>query len=106
MTTITSKKCCSCSSALKGKELKPYQERLKKGWKVVKSHHIEKEYTFKDFAEGLSFTNKVGELAERENHHPDIILSWGKVKVIFWTHSVGGLSEKDFLLADKCDLIA
>lgn len=103
MKTVTPKQCCPSSGLLTGETLKTYKKQLNKGWKIVKEHHIEKEYPFKDFAQALAFTNKVGALAEKEYHHPDILLSWGKVKVIFWTHSVGGLSEKDFSLAIKCD---
>lgn len=91
--------------ALKGDVLAKYMKQLKKGWNVVNDHHIEKEYTFPDFAQALAFTNKVGALAEKEDHHPDIALSWGKVKITLWTHSVGGLSEKDFSFAEKCDVI-
>ena len=90
---------------LKGETLKKWVGKLKKGWLVVNEHHIEKEYGFEDFAQALAFTNKVGDLAEQENHHPDIELSWGRVKVILWTHSVGGLSEKDFSFADKCEAL-
>lgn len=90
---------------IKGEALKTYKKHLKKGWKLVRAHHIEKEYTFKDFADALAFTNKVGALAEKVDHHPDIALSWGKVKLTLWTHSVGGLSEKDFAFADKCESI-
>ena len=100
MKTLTKK-----SLPIKGEALKAYKKHLKKGWKVVKAHHIEKEYPFKDFAEALAFTNKVGALAEKADHHPDIALSWGKVRITLWTHSVGGLSEKDFAFAGKCELI-
>lgn len=93
------------SGALKGEAIKGYMKNLQKGWKVVKGHQIEKVYSFPDFARALTFTNKVGALAERADHHPDIELSWGRVKVILWTHSVGGLSEKDFVLAEQCDLL-
>jgi 4a-hydroxytetrahydrobiopterin dehydratase len=90
---------------LKGEELKAYVKQLHGGWKVVQEHQIEKDYAFKDFAQALAFTNKIGALAEKENHHPDIALSWGKVHITLWTHSVGGLSEKDFAFAGKCDVI-
>ena len=93
------------SGALKGETLKSYMRRLQKGWKVIEGHQIEKEYSFPDFAQALAFTNKVGALAEQADHHPDIELSWGRVKIVFWTHSVGGLSEKDFVLAEQCDLL-
>jgi 4a-hydroxytetrahydrobiopterin dehydratase len=91
------------AGALKGEAIKEYMQKLHKDWKVVRGHQIEKEYAFEDFAQALAFTNKVGALAERQNHHPDIELSWGRVKVILWTHSVGGLSDKDFAFAEKCD---
>ena len=105
MPIVSSKKSAPSSVPLRGEALKTYKQQLKTGWKVIRGHHIEKEYTFKDFAQALAFTNKVGALAEKENHHPDIVLSWGKVKIILWTHSVGGLSEKDFQFAVKCELI-
>ena len=60
---------------------------------------------FKNFQEALAFTNKIGEIAEQEDHHPDILLSYGKVKVLLWTHKIDGLSESDFILAAKCDNI-
>lgn len=66
---------------------------------------FEKEYLYKDFVEALAFTNKVGELAEQEDHHPDIHLAYGKVILQSWTHKIDGLSESDFILAAKCDTI-
>jgi len=70
---------------------------------VVGEHHLEKEYQFKNFAQALAFTNKVGELAEAQGHHPDIYLAWGKVKITIWTHKINGLTESDFVLAAKAD---
>jgi 4a-hydroxytetrahydrobiopterin dehydratase len=64
---------------------------------------IEREYTFKDFRSALDFTVLVGELAEREQHHPDIHLAWGRVRVETWTHKIKGLHRNDFILAAKCD---
>ncbi len=74
-------------------------------WKVVDNHHLEKEYLFKNFRDALEFTNRVGEAAEEMGHHPDIYLSWGKVRLLIWTHKVDGLTEKDFTLAAKCDAL-
>ena len=73
------------------------------GWEVVAGHQLEKEYRFKNFREALDFTNKVGELAEAQGHHPDIYLAWGKVKLTVWTHKINGLAESDFVLAAKAD---
>ena len=70
---------------------------------MVGEHHLEKEYSFKDFREALAFTNRVGELAEAQGHHPDIYLAWGKVKLTIFTHKIGGLSEADFVFAAKAD---
>lgn len=68
-----------------------------------KSMH--KEFKSVDFAEGLAFTNKIGALAESQNHHPDILLAWGKVTVTVWTHAIGGLSMNDFILASKIETL-
>lgn len=88
---------------MKGEAIKKLKEQIDPEWKVVDEHHLEREFTFKNFKEALDFTNRVGEIAEQEQHHPDIFLSWGKVGVQLWTHSVGGLSENDFVLAAKTD---
>jgi len=65
---------------------------------------IEKQFQFKDFVEALSFVNKVGEEAEKMNHHPDIFIhSWNKVKITISTHSEGGITQKDFQLAEKIE---
>ena len=67
---------------------------------------ISKEFKFKNFAEALAFANKVGALAEEEGHHPDLTVKWGKVGVELSTHSIGGLSENDFIIATKIDEIS
>ena len=64
---------------------------------------IERDYAFKDFRSALDFTVAVGELAEREQHHPDIHLAWGRVRVETWTHKIKGLHQNDFILAAKTD---
>jgi 4a-hydroxytetrahydrobiopterin dehydratase len=78
-------------------------DQLGGGWQVVDEHHIEKEFRFADFREALDFTNRLGEIAEMEGHHPEILLSWGKVLVTIFTHKVDGLTESDFILAAKCE---
>jgi 4a-hydroxytetrahydrobiopterin dehydratase len=106
MTALAEKDCVPCkggAAALKGKDLSNFAGQLKPGWRVVQEHHLEKEYKFDDFRGALGFTNKVGELAEAQGHHPDIYLSWGKVKLVIWTHKIEGLTESDFILAAKAD---
>jgi 4a-hydroxytetrahydrobiopterin dehydratase len=70
---------------------------------VVDGHHLEKRFTFPDFARALEFVNRAGAVAEREGHHPDLHLSWGTVTVELWTHAIDGLTESDFILAAKLD---
>ena len=79
--------------------------KLKEGWELIGEKKIRKEFGFKDFIKALSFVNKVGEIAEKEGHHPDIGLSYGNVVVELSTHDAGELSEKDFVVAKKIDLI-
>jgi 4a-hydroxytetrahydrobiopterin dehydratase len=92
------------SNALKGEELRKLYSQLD-GWTVVNEHHLEKDYRFKDFAEALAFVNRLGAAAEAAGHHPDIFLTWGRVKITLWTHSIGGLSESDFKLAAEADAV-
>ncbi len=91
------------TTSLKGEDLSSLIKMLGNDWQVVEEHHLEKTYTFKNFQEALDFTNVVGELAESVNHHPEICLTWGKAKITIWTHSIGGLSEADFVFAARVD---
>jgi len=64
---------------------------------------LRREFVFRNFKEGLAFTNRLGELAEAEFHHPAILLEWGKVTVSWWTHKIGGLHRNDFIMAARTD---
>jgi 4a-hydroxytetrahydrobiopterin dehydratase len=106
MSALAEKQCAPCKGGmppLKGKDLARLAGELHGGWQVVGERQLEKEYRFNDFREALDFTNKVGELAEAQGHHPDIFLAWGKVKLSIWTHKINGLTESDFVLAAKAD---
>lgn len=106
MANLAEKKCSACegeTAPLEGEALETITQELGGDWNVVNEHHLEKEFTFKDFKEALAFTNKVGAIAEEEGHHPDIHLSWGHVRIVLWTHKINGLSESDFILAAKID---
>lgn len=108
MLHLAEKQCVPCRTGqlpLKGVVLAQLERELGGGWRVVDEHHLEKSFKFPDFREALQFTNRVGELAEQQNHHPDIHLSWGKVVLTVWTHKVGGLTENDFIVAAKVDAI-
>src|SRR3990167_442946 len=91
---------------LKREELINLTDKLGNGWRVINGHHLEKEYSFPNFRTALDFTNRVGDVAEAEGHHPDIFVSWGKVKITLWTHKIDGLTESDFILAAKTDTLS
>src|SRR5271167_2809542 len=108
MKELAEKECIPCKGGtppLKGDELHKVSLQLGHGWRVVDEHHLEKEFKFPNFREALAFTNKVGELAERINHHPDIYLAWGKVRLTLWTHKIDGLTESDFVFAAKVESV-
>lgn len=68
-------------------------------------YQLMRVFTFSNFIKALDFTNKVGELAEQENHHPAILTEWGRTTVTWWSHDIEGLQQKDFDLAKKTDQI-
>ena len=75
-------------------------------WHVVQREGIkrlERVFRFRNFAEALAFTNRVGEQAEQEGHHPALLTEWGSVTVTWWTHKIGGLHRNDFIMAAKTD---
>lgn len=88
---------------LKGEALRQHQQQISSAWEVVEEHHLKRTFTFPNFRRALEFVQRVGELAEEEGHHPDLTLSWGRVEITLFTHSIGGLSENDFILAAKID---
>jgi 4a-hydroxytetrahydrobiopterin dehydratase len=104
--TLAAETCVPCRGGvppLHGDDLRDLEDTLSGGWQVVAEHHLEKEFTFPDFASALAFTNRIGAIAEEQGHHPDIYLAWGKVRVTIWTHKVDGLTRSDFVLAAKID---
>lgn len=93
------------SQALTKKECEALLLELGPSWFFSDDKTIKKNFKFPDFMQGVSFINAIAELAEQERHHPDLLLSWGRVDVSLSTHSVNGLSKKDFSLAEKIDAL-
>lgn len=91
--------------ALQGDSLRAYLEAVDSRWRVEDGQQIVADFTFADFAQALTFTNQVGALAEDHDHHPEITLTWGRVTVKIWTHTVGGVSPNDFILAAHIDTL-
>ena len=105
---LHNKKCVSCEGGTKPFDKQEIDKYLSivKDWNLEENKKIIKNFKFKDFKEALSFINKIGEIAESENHHPNIYLyGWNKVRITLTTHAIGGLSINDFILASKIDRI-
>lgn len=106
--SLHDKKCIPCETKIPPMEptdIEKYLAELKSPWNVVDNKKISQEFKFKDFTEAIAFVNKMAELAESEGHHPDIHIFYNKVLVEIWTHFIGGLSENDFILASKIELL-
>ena len=99
---LADKKCSDGGSVppLKSIRAKELLKELGQGWKLNGRRHLERHYTFKDFAQALSFANKVGAVAEAEGHHPDLFLAWGKCKVEIWS-----LSVRPLILCDQISIL-
>ena len=107
MQELLQKKCVPCEGIGKAFTEKEAQEYLKKvdNWEIKENKRIEKTFKFKNFVQAIEFANKITEIAEQEQHHPDLYIGWGKVRVELWTHALNGLTENDFILAAKIDAI-
>ena len=105
------KKCVPCEGGIPPFNTDEIHKYLKKvdGWDVKsnndKSFFLEKGFKFDNFQKSQIFVNKVGDIAEKENHHPDIFFGWGYAKIKIFTHAIKGLAESDFILAAKIDKI-
>ena len=111
MKKLFNKKCIPCEggvSSLDISEIHKYQKKVD-GWDVIKNekkiYFLEKNFKFKNFKDSQTFVNKVGEISEDENHHPDMLFGWGYTRISITTHAIEGLSENDFILASKIDQI-
>jgi 4a-hydroxytetrahydrobiopterin dehydratase len=104
--SLSEQECVPCKGGvppLKGAALDELRAELGGDWRVLDEHHLEKAFTFKSYPAAVEFTMKVAAIAEEQQHHPDIHLSWGRVKVEVWTHKSDGLTLNDFVFAAKVD---
>ena len=111
MNNLLNKKCIPCERGVLPfnlSEIHKYQKKVD-GWNVKKNkkkiYFLEKQFIFKNFIDSQDFINKVSEISENENHHPDISFGWGYAKISITTHAIEGLSKNDFILAAKIDKI-
>ena len=110
MSDLITQKCVACRADAPRVTDDELPKLLKEipDWQPITTESVlklNKVFNFENYAEAVSFTNKVAELAEEEDHHPAILLEWGRVEVTWWTHKIGGLHKNDFIAAAKTDLL-
>jgi len=112
MDDLLNKKCAPCEGGVLPFDISEIHKYKKKvdGWDILKNEkkifYLYKKYEFKNFLESQIFINKVSEIAENEEHHPDISFGWGYAEIKITTHAIEGLSENDFILAAKIDQLS
>ncbi len=107
VSNLANKKCVPClggTPPLTEKEIAPLLAQLN-GWEVEESKKLIKPFRFKNFAQAVEFVNAITRVAEAEQHHPDLYVRWGQVRVYLWTHKIDGLTESDFVMAAKIDRV-
>ncbi len=113
---LAEKVCVPCRGGvppLTRVEIAPLLAQLDPGWRVIEradAKHgtitiLTRDYRFKDFAEAMKAAARIGAMAEEQQHHPDLQVSWGRLGVEIWTHKIGGLTESDFIFAARCDVL-
>ncbi|ACB51576.1 putative pterin-4-alpha-carbinolamine dehydratase [Crocosphaera subtropica ATCC 51142] len=108
---LTQRQCTACtgdSSPVSEEDIKQLKPQIP-DWKIEDENgqlRLVRTYEFSNFKKALAFTQKIGDKAEEEGHHPSLLTEWGKVTVIWWTHAINGLHENDFIMAAKTDQIA
>lgn len=104
--TLVAKQCVACrpgTPALSPEQARAYHTATPQWALAPDAKRINRTLTFKDFKQAMAFVNRVADLAEAEQHHPDIAIHWNKVELVLWTHAIGGLHENDFVMAAKID---
>ncbi len=102
------KSCLPCEGGMPPLSVKHRNNLLAQigaGWRINIAGHLYKEYLYKNFRSAMDLANKIAVIADKEYHHPDIFISWGKCGVEIWTHAIHGLTENDFVLAAKIEQV-
>jgi 4a-hydroxytetrahydrobiopterin dehydratase len=106
-TNLADQKCIPCRGGtppLPHDQIVPLQEQLE-GWLIEADKKLIKSFKLKNWLEAVDFVNRISPVAEAENHHPDLYVRWGEVRVYLWTHKINGLTESDFYMAAKIDRV-
>jgi 4a-hydroxytetrahydrobiopterin dehydratase len=104
---LADQKCIPCRGGtppLTHEQIEPLAHRLD-GWTVEDDNKLIKAFKVRNWVEAVAFVNRITPVAEAENHHPDLYVRWGEVRVYLWTHKINGLTESDFFMAAKIDRV-
>ena len=110
MTELLEQKCVPCTGSLppaSAEEIERYKSQVP-DWNLITENgelRLQRVYKFPDFVGALAFTNRIGEIAEAQGHHPALLTEWGKVTVTWWTHAIKALHHNDFIMAAKSDAV-
>jgi len=109
MKDLISKKCVPCEGGVPPFtpfQINEYKKEISPEWEVIEDNHkLSRKFKFDDFLTAMDFVNKVADIAEEEQHHPNIEIFYNIVKLTLWTHAIAGLSENDFIIAAKVDAL-
>ena len=103
---LARRRCVPCRGGvppLAGDDLSALRGQVSPEWKIVDGHHLEREIAVSNFRKSLALANRIGEIAEEQGHHPDLLVGWGRLRITLFTHAIDGLHENDFILAAKID---
>lgn len=106
---LSEKKCEPCLATTPPMKLEASNRLLQElnGWQLaLDGRAIRKRFSFPDFITAMAFANRVGDVAEEQKHHPDLMVGWGYVECVCWTHTIAGLHENDFIVAAQIDQLA
>ncbi len=106
---LADQQCIPCRGGvppLTQDEAEALLQKLDDGWFLNADGHLERAYSFSNFDHAMELANAVAEIADNENHHPDLHIAWGRCTVEIWTHKIKGLTESDFFFAAKADRAA
>ncbi|HUI73268.1 MAG TPA: 4a-hydroxytetrahydrobiopterin dehydratase [Spirochaetia bacterium] len=105
---LADRDCVPCRGGvptLLKEEIDRLRQQISEEWKVVDHHHLEREIRLKNFRQAMALANQVGEIAEQQRHHPDLLVAWGSLKITLFTHAIDGLHENDFIMAARIDAL-
>lgn len=105
-TPLAEQSCVPCRGGvppLEADAVNRLLQKLRGDWQINEAGHLAVKYGFENFVQAMDFANTIGQIAESEQHHPDITVRWGACEVEIWTHKINGLTESDFVLAAKIE---